>query len=901
MDGREYASFGARRQGIPKPAELRNLVEYAKSKSQRATRSIVDPMTPPTTPKRGINQAATPSSSRSGKSVRFQENAATHTEAAYPSPESLPRTPLKRAVKKVAKKAISYSPQYQELLDLATRGASRASDEPQPVPTRKEKGAFLEKAPRLPAHVPSPVAADSHGATRPEKVTSPVTSEERQRSLQNTSCLKPSSPPKHPLAEPRTPPSKRVKQYNDSRVFNLVSVDPSTPAVPNTPATNLLDRIERTPESLSPEEIAALFRVLKKEARRFAKRHFQFELSEAQKAAWPLHDLVAKYPALLLTTQYIADGSQRTWRRFFTEKIPRRSLAFGVLGEWFKHHVFGATCFGLPEDQVQELEDQDREYLHYDAFVRSKHRADLINDFLYGVEDDLDIFPGTDANERVADVDVAAQKLADELISVLEPLMAPPAFDPLGRSKDRASLGQATRYRTLLRIDLVRLIHRAAGLARSIRLTGHDGTIVRICPAVPKGSQFFHTAPFNCINKKMCTKTWNAPNSEHDKLRITMTCWGRVEMVTPTGLDVEQLALKEAELKANLPQMPHQAFSWEASKDYADVFAELPCELQDEEGRLGTESITIMDNDNKPLTYHPTLLRGAYVTYYPKISSHEVYCEWTPEPGSSVISNSESLDPKYKLSLLDAIAEARRQHGLPAVYNSRVQMWNTLMLLEPAFEWLALAYAIHHRHDIGKMLSELAETFIPEGALTAIPQAMTQVFEGLRDMVAHLELPTRQARILSRFLQHQFHEFARHFNIPQPRSLAGLGNLTHINAETIKSTIAELASHLPSDVRDLATRALPAATRLDSVPVLGRAIQHIAPLSPTSYASSTGSVAGSSTSASATASGTPVVIAEIEGLKNIWGKLLKPFFPIHLGLNRRRVGVDLVHGVAMNN
>ena len=185
---------------------------------------------------------------------------------------------------------------------------------------------------------------------------------------------------------------------------------------------SLLNGMCNDPRALELYEIQPLLDHIRNSIISFTEQYFSFELAQSERDIWPLHFLTTKYLPLLLTTQYIADGSQYGWRSLFTSSQTRPYLVAAIIGEYLKHHVFNATAFGFPEEVVEKLEDDDREYLHYDAFVRSK-RGGLVMRVWFEELEREDMM-----RKAVGRLRSCAEVLAEELLAVVEPLMPEKCF-----------------------------------------------------------------------------------------------------------------------------------------------------------------------------------------------------------------------------------------------------------------------------------------------------------------------------------------------------------------------------------------------------------------------------------------------------------------------------------------
>ena len=367
--------------------------------------------------------------------------------------------------------------------------------------------------------------------------------------------------------------------------------------------------IRDQPERLTLEQVGPLFNNVTWRIQSFSEEHFSFALTPEQREAWPLHQLRSSYAPLMLITQYIADGSQYGWRNFFTTSAGRSALVSGVISEWVRQRVFNHTCFGMSAENTRKLEDMDREYLHHDAFLRSKKRAAMVQDMLK---------ENADACQR--DFFEAVEELTDELMTVLTPLMPVSifAYSESGRYfYEDTSSRTAVHAKEDIRTELAGNVAEAARLHRAIRVMGKDGTIIRIAQPVQKGEQYYESAPFEIVNEKMVKETKhhglksNEKKGEDGKLKIKMTCFPRVEAYVPHGPDYEQMAEKELKERQTLEN--GKELDWDKVTGF---WPDLPEDIVREQERdHGKENVR---------------KNGSYVTIYPRLTCHQVYCEWIP-------------------------------------------------------------------------------------------------------------------------------------------------------------------------------------------------------------------------------------------------------------------------------
>ncbi|KAK6379105.1 hypothetical protein LTS17_006809 [Exophiala oligosperma] len=410
-------------------------------------------------------------------------------------------------------------------------------------------------------------------------------------------------------------------------------------------ADRLFEEIVLMPRKLELGEIAALFVCLQEKCMRFSQKHFSFDLTEEQQEEWPLHRLdEQKYRSFFNMARFLVDTNHCGWREFFTTPQHRVPFVHGVLGERFKNNIFKIPGFGLGRDKVNRLAEIDRSYLKYDAFVRSKVRAEYLEELKfdkvedwYSIDENVHnveentaasapiptlVLPGAAAaaaavpwapsgtspassaaasdpsenyfpSKYAVSLDKNATELASHIMEQLELILPPPIFDPLhphgprnfGENSRKVSAGRA------IEANLTALIKYMGGLSLSIRFTGIDGTIIRLVEAYPKGTEY-HIADSTdniCVNADHCNATCPADTTPAT-LRIYMTCWCRLEGVVPHGKN--RLELEKFQMEHQDPDAP-ETFTWEQYED--EVFPPLPYELQTTpEGRAAVEDLPVI-------------------------------------------------------------------------------------------------------------------------------------------------------------------------------------------------------------------------------------------------------------------------------------------------------------------
>jgi hypothetical protein len=111
-------------------------------------------------------------------------------------------------------------------------------------------------------------------------------------------------------------------------------------------------------------------------------------------------------------TWQMAHGSQYGWRNFFTVPESRQALVLAIIGEWSTERVLNHIAIGFDREFLGQLEDMDCEYLYFDAFLRNKKRARLINKFFT-----------RDKEQVKSSLTNAIKELVDGLLTLLKPLL----------------------------------------------------------------------------------------------------------------------------------------------------------------------------------------------------------------------------------------------------------------------------------------------------------------------------------------------------------------------------------------------------------------------------------------------------------------------------------------------
>ncbi|EXJ67193.1 uncharacterized protein A1O5_09840 [Cladophialophora psammophila CBS 110553] len=518
------------------------------------------------------------------------------------------------------------------------------------------------------------------------------------------------------------PPLKRQRMVSptvadpsdpSSSTAQMNTVDPNDPLFA---AERLFENIEKIPRALDLDEIGALFMILQEKISRFCNAHFDFDLTAEQEKAWPMHLLATKYLSLMLITQRIADGSEYGWQNFFTKREYRRHLVHGIIGEWFQQRIFKHTGFSLPEEKIRELEKIDRKFLHYDAFVRNKKKAECLEELKF----DEDYFPSEEFPkifEHMDNLEIAARRMATNLLRVLEPLLPPPYFDPI-RPRWRQPLRlreQGDEVRLQIWFQLIELIRMAGSLHLCMRFAGANGLVVRIAPHVPKGTRLRRDDVENniCVNASALNAKSAQSRKANDELEVKMTCFGRVEAVVPNGLDVLELEQAQAAARAEGRELTRE----EAEQN---LFNPYPYDLQETDAAKdavadrppipGTEWSTALlkagIEEARAKRYGRDLAEddrieqgnpksGAFVTIYPRVAPSNLFCEWVSSSEDQQFPRIGDAAPQPSAqTLAEAVAEARRRKYISCfLEDAALKVWNTVSARE-FLEWLVLAGGI---------------------------------------------------------------------------------------------------------------------------------------------------------------------------------------------------------------
>ncbi|OAP58815.1 hypothetical protein AYL99_06112 [Fonsecaea erecta] len=656
--------------------------EEASIKVEETDPQPADPPTNTSTRKRKIRPF-------DDQAYRFEEEDSEHDDGEELDdnvPGDLPPNWPRRIHLKVSRD--QHEKQMRQLAGIRARESSTSSCSSSG--SGSSSGSRLSSGPRLSTSPTRPAA--SQGPPRAVSPRSSGSPAKRQRTA---------SPPVASPSQPR------------DRTPQISTVDPNDALVL---AEQLFVDVEKSPRALGLDEIGVLFMILQEKLSRFCSDHFDFELTAEQENAWPMHLLATKYLSLMLMTQRIADGSGHGWKNFFTKREHRRHLVHGVIGEWFQQRIFKHTAFSIPDAKVRKLEDIDHKYLHYDAFVRNKKKAECLEELKIAE----DYFPSQDFPhnyEHLDNLEIAARRMANNLLTVLEPLLPPPFFDPIKpRWRQSSRLREeGAEMRFQIWRKLVELIRMAGSLHLCIRFAGVNGLVVRIAPHVPKGTRLSREdAEENiCVNAGSLNAEIDRPPNANDQLQVRMTCFGRVEAVVPTGLDVLELGHAQESARAAGKELTRE----EAEQQLFNLY---PYDLQETDAAReavadlppipGTEWSTailktsIQEARGKGHGRRPredetsdqaSPKSGAFVTVYSRVAPSNLYCEWVSSSDEQQLRPTADADPQsHRQTLAEVVAEARREKYIScSLEDAASAVWNTVSRRE-FLEWLVFSGSI---------------------------------------------------------------------------------------------------------------------------------------------------------------------------------------------------------------
>ena len=549
------------------------------------------------------------------------------------------------------------------------------------------------------------------------------------------------------------------------------------------------------------------------------------------------------------------------WLSYFTEPQQKWALAYGILGEWFTQRIFKDSAFGLPQDIRDNMrQDVDIKYLQYDAFVRTKKRATIIEEAYR--------FDISETTEQA--LDKAAEELSRELIEVFGPMLATFKFGKPGHSVE------AIVWLDKFQENLIKLIKKAAGLSFSYTLTGHDGTLIRVAPRLQLPRTYDELAPMECINMDELLGQKSRMqdfNFELDVESVKMTCWPRIEAYVPHGKDLEELDNLQKEymeheiehvIRSSVPTIDqydkaYKDFCWECAQP--NTWDVLPAELHRDAIEKQTKRKNIMaharrerrldrqrnaasssddpGNDPNPGNGYTSYTesdssssddgieamyrgqddaekppRGNWVTIYECLVPHQVYCEWTTTDAEPTSTSGTSDPYDNTLHALVQVTKSRLRSG--KLFNDETirKAWNYYADRSLWFEWAIFAVILYLSRKItSRMLralfrpisgiSELGHRLDPDSK-----HFLTQILKAAQASVSSI---TKVPGLVLTELREYVIKVAMQTILVLPErtqsvfrdSVEVIKNIVHSSAADVDATSA--SSRLANDVRTMPT------------------------------------------------------------------------------------------------
>ena len=109
------------------------------------------------------------------------------------------------------------------------------------------------------------------------------------------------------------------------------------------------------PHPLTPRQAIACFHYMNEYIHKLSVQYFGYEMPLANQEAFSLAKLQDQMPQLMSYVMFIAEGSQYTWERLFTDKLFRVPLIAGVLTCAMERWVFDQTMFGISKEDDEWL------------------------------------------------------------------------------------------------------------------------------------------------------------------------------------------------------------------------------------------------------------------------------------------------------------------------------------------------------------------------------------------------------------------------------------------------------------------------------------------------------------------------------------------------------------------
>ena len=632
--------------------------------------------------------------------------------------------------------------------------------------------------------------------------------------------------------------------------------------LPSKPTILQLDTLIKRPAPLGLGNLAELFHLLQDETEAFARHWFgcdpcsQYEVIYHDEESFPIHDLEYKHPALYRIVVWVldaaaTDGDISGLLKFFVQPSYRKYLVFAILGEWFSQRIFKDPTFGLSTDATNDLEKLDKEYFHFDAFIRAKKRSELINGHL-------------DIGENLI-VPKPCNDLVNELLVLLAPLM------PIVESSDQSEIA---RHRANIKRELLELVEKCAALNLSILLTGSNGTVVRIAQPLQKGRAWSRFAPMDPINREVFEEK-PGRLSQQEKLVIRMTCWARVEAYVPHGMDMLQMKdmerkaieaaindekeTEDIELSSDMCDRALKKFCWDCP-DYRDAFEVLPEELweyaitrtEKQENKIRSYDMRLklersqkakapsshggggdsdpepsdsdddadLDNDRSPTSdSDEDSPRGTWVTIYDRLVPHKVYIEWTKPVTQDELKLKREQAALHDQSMeqFDSLHETvRRARQIKALSSHRVKfddarliLWNLYANHNVSIEWALVAVFFLARSKLGHNLGNavvkaiISVSSLAKGGVSLTGDALLGLIQHLASL-SKMDLAAVQEH-LQRLVEHRWEDLKNYWHailttltdlLPKPSSPETIDKLSprtsHISTSPFVAALGSL-------------------------------------------------------------------------------------------------------------
>ncbi len=390
------------------------------------------------------------------------------------------------------------SPPPEEPSAWKSTGCSKRKEQEE-LMKRAEK--LLGKRKKQDASFPTPPQTPRDGSTSPSK--------ER---IENDNAAE--------TAEQELDRSKEVESTKQvlfvkptSRHIDLVRDDiPDEVELP-VAVDNILD--EPTAD-VKMEEICTAFDFLKTKIQRHAREVYGYHKPAKGQAFPSFTYLKVKHRELFQYIRYVADGNQYGWDKLLQIGSQRENLVYAIISRALISYVFDAELFGASPEHNEELLEMCREYLHYDAFVRNGHRADIITSILL------------EEAEKNSDFDQSPYTYFATAITSLERRINL-LLEPLGRVKPANSP-------QLPEVSLHSILQVALKVHLAIRLSGSNGTVYRF--QHPHKLQPWDAMNMNCINQRRMDLTVH----HGEEPLVKMSCFPAVFATVPSGPNLEQFA-----------------------------------------------------------------------------------------------------------------------------------------------------------------------------------------------------------------------------------------------------------------------------------------------------------------------------------------------------------------------